>query len=92
MDSGDALLARAERAIRRMEMLRLEEYLRYAGNWKRRLLGELLSGVLRGIGFSIGFTLLGALIVMLLRNMAMSNLPVIGRFVAEIVRIVERSL
>lgn len=88
----DRLMESMERTLRQMQQLRLDEYLRYAGNWKRRLAGELLGGLLRGIGFSIGFTLFSAMIVLLLRNMAMANLPVIGRFLAEVVRIVERNL
>lgn len=86
------LFLRMERNLSKMEALHLEEYIRWASNWRRRLAGELLSGLLRGIGFSIGFSLFSALIVLLLRNAAMANLPVIGRFVAELVRIVERNL
>ena len=86
------LLARLECLAQRMERLGLDTYLRYAGDWRRRLLGEFLAGIARGIGFSVGFTILGAVILYALRNAAMANLPVIGRFVAEIVRIVEHNL
>ena len=88
----EQLLSRLERITRQMEQLQLDAFLRYAGNWRRRLLGEFLAGIARGIGFSVGFTILGAVILYFLRNAAMSNLPVIGRFVAEIVRIVEHNL
>ena len=88
----EQLTARLERVARQMEQLQLDAFLRYAGNWRRRLLVEFLAGIVRGIGFSVGFTILGAVIVYFLRNAAMSNLPVIGRFVAEIVRIVEHNL
>lgn len=81
-----ALIERLERATERLERLRPEPGL------GRRLMLEFLSGLARGIGFSVGFTILGALLLYLLRNMAMANLPVIGRFIAQIVRIVERSL
>ena len=88
----EQLTARLERVARQMEQLHLDAFLRYAGNWRRRLLVEFLAGIVRGIGFSVGFTILGAVIVYFLRNAAMANLPVIGRFVAEIVRIVEHNL
>lgn len=86
------LIRRLERVALRMEQLHLDDYLRYAENWRRHLMMQFLSGVVRGIGFSIGFTILGALLLYLLRNMALANLPVIGRFLAELVRIVENNL
>lgn len=86
------LLTRLERIASRMEMLRLDDYLQYQKNWKKRLLMSFLSGIARGVGFSIGFTLLGAVILCFLRKVALVNLPVIGRFLAELVRIVEKNL
>lgn len=92
MQGFEWVLQRLKRQVRRMEMLKLEEFIAYAGNWKRRLVYEFLSGIARGVGFSVGFTLLGAMILILLRNAALANLPIIGRFLAELVRIVETNL
>lgn len=78
--------------VRRFDQLRLDDYLRYLHNWKKRLLSEFVSGLARGLGFSVGFSVLGALLLYLLRNAAMSSLPIIGRFLAELVRIVENNL
>ena len=88
----DFVVRRLERLAQRMEYLRLDAYLKYVHNWKRRLAFEFLSGIARGVGFSVGFTVLGALLLYLLRNAALANLPVIGRFLAELVRIVENNL
>lgn len=88
----ERLKQRLEELILRMEQLHLDDYLRYAQNWRKQLLMHFLGGMIRGIGFSIGFTVLGALLLYVLRNMALANLPVIGRFLAEIVRIVEKNL
>lgn len=88
----DFIVRRLERLAQRMEYLRLDAYLKYVHNWKRRLVFEFLSGIARGVGFSVGFTVLGALLLYLLRNAALANLPVIGRFLAELVRIVENNL
>lgn len=88
----DWLIRRLERVSDRMEQFHLDAYLRYVHNWKKRLMIEFLSGIARGIGFSIGFSILGALLLYLIRNIAMTNLPVIGRFLAELVRIVENNL
>jgi len=88
----DYILRRFEWLAQRIEQMHLDAYLRYVHDWKRRLFFDFLSGVARGIGFSVGFTILGALLLYLLRNMALANLPVIGRFLAELVRIVETNL
>lgn len=88
----NTMIRRLEGLLSRLEMLRLCEFLQYAHNWKKRLLWEFLGGIARGVGFSIGFTLLGAMILIFLRNAAMTNLPIIGRFLAELVRIVETNL
>ena len=88
----DFFARRLERSVQRMEQMRLYAYLRYVHDWKRRLFFEFLSGIARGVGFSIGFSVLGALLLYLLRNIALANLPVIGRFLADLVRIVENNL
>ena len=61
-------------------------------DWRKRLFFDFLSGIARGVGFSLGFSVLGALLLYILRNIALSNLPVIGKFLAELVRIVENNL
>ena len=86
------LVRRLEHVAQRMEQMHLERYLRYVHNWKRRLLMDFLGGIVRGVGFSVGFTVLGALLLYILRNIALANLPVIGEFLADLVRIVEQKL
>lgn len=88
----DFLMRRLERMINKLEQMRLDAYLRYVHDWKKRIVFEFLSGIARGVGFSVGFSILGALLLYLLRNIALTNLPVIGRFLAELVRIVENNL
>jgi hypothetical protein len=53
---------------------------------------NLISGMARGLGMAIGFTLLGALLVYVLQRSVLQNLPIIGRVIAELVKIVERQL
>ena len=48
--------------------------------------------MMRGLGFAVGFSLLGALVVVLVRWLALENLPGIGKFFAEVVRMVQRNL
>ena len=47
------------------------------------------AGLMRGFGTAIGFTILGAAVIYFLQQLAYQNLPLIGGFIAEIMRIVD---
>ena len=87
-----ATLKRLDEHAERLERLRLPEYIRYMEDKRRFMLMQFLGGVARGLGMAVGFTILGAVLVMVLQGLAQRNLPVIGDFLAEIVRIVQRRL
>lgn len=80
---------RLERLIRALERLRLEEYVQYAADRRRMAWNSLLWGVCRGLGFTLGFSVLGALAAVLLRNAMVDNIPLIGGFLAELIRAIE---
>lgn len=75
-----------------LEKARLDDYVDLMTNKKRRLFIGFIEGLARGFGMAIGFTLLGALALFLMRKIVMLNLPVIGDFIAELVKIVQDSL
>lgn len=85
----DRRLKRLERALIR---LRLEEILPTLTNPRRMVFTSFLGGVARGLGIAVGFTILGAVLMVILQGLAAQNLPVIGSFIAEIVRIVQTQL
>lgn len=74
------------------EKIRFAEYLQHHNNIGRILQTGFLSGLARGFGMAIGFLLLGALFLYLLQQIAYHNLPIIGDFIADIVKIVEQNL
>ena len=78
--------------LERLERLRLPEYISYIENRRRFMLMQFLGGVARGLGTAVGFTILGAVLVLVLQGLAQRNLPVIGDFLADIVEIVQRRL
>ncbi|HIQ72560.1 MAG TPA: hypothetical protein IAB73_10190 [Candidatus Onthenecus intestinigallinarum] len=86
------LIDRIERLAGNVEKLRLSEYLQYVSDTRRLIWVNFISGVARGFGFAVGFSLLGALFIVLLQRMAVDSLPVIGEFLAEVIRIVEKNL
>lgn len=80
---------RIDRLLEALEKSRLEEFVEYAGD-RRRLIGRsLLAGVCRGLGFTLGFSVLGALVASLLRALVANNIPLIGGFLAEVIRAIE---
>ena len=78
--------------IMTLERMRLPEYVRFVEDRRRFYRMQLLGGIVRGLGTAIGFTVLGAVLVWLLQDLAQRNLPVIGDFLADIVDLVQRRL
>ena len=88
----DSLIGRFERWMADLERLRLSEYLRYVNDRRRLFWTNFWGGVARGVGMAVGFTILGALLVLILRDLAQRNLPLIGDALAEIVAVVQRQM
>ncbi len=59
---------------------------------KRLIWLNFIGGLARGVGIGIGFTLLAALVFLILQRLALVNIPVIGTFIADLVRIVQAQL
>lgn len=78
-----------DRLLAALERMRLEEYLEYVGDTRRALWRNLLYGVCRGLGFTLGFSVLGALLAVLLRGLVVDNIPLIGGFLAEVIHAIE---
>ena len=72
-----------------LERMRLDEYLDRVTNRRRMIWENLMYGMLRGVGYAIGFTVLGALVVVILGRLASNNVPVLGEFLAEVLAEVE---
>ncbi|MEW6724853.1 MAG: DUF5665 domain-containing protein [Bacillota bacterium] len=75
-----------------MEKMKLAEYVKLLDHPWRLLWINFLAGVARGFGTAIGFTLLAALFLYLVQRAFILNLPIIGHFIAELVRIVQEQL
>lgn len=81
-----------DRWVAAMERLRLADYVRYVDDRRRMFWSNFWGGVARGVGMAVGFTILGALLVLILRDLAQRNLPLIGDALAQIVNVVQRQL
>lgn len=91
-DWRDDLAKKMDEHLQHLERLRLAEYIQYIDDRKRLFRNHFLAGLARGVGMAIGFTVLGAVLVILLRRLAEHNLPLIGDFLAQIVTVVQRRL
>lgn len=74
----------------RLESAHFFEYVQYAGDEKRVLFRAFRIGLIKGAGTAIGFTVLGAVAIYILRLAARSNLPYIANFISQIIEIIER--
>lgn len=83
-----ALEERLKEVAQNMERMKLAEYVRLLENPWRLLYVNFISGVARGLGIAVGFAILGAIIIIILRQLVALNLPLIGGFIADLVEIV----
>lgn len=75
-----------------MEKLGIAEYVEMLSNPRRLFFINFWSGVIRGFGMAIGFTLLAAVVIYVLQQLVVLNTPLIGKFIADIVNIVQNHL
>lgn len=75
-----------------MEKSRIADYTQLLHKPFRLIWLNLLSGTARGVGIAIGFTFFAATIIYVLQVLGALNLPIIGDYIADIVRIVQRQM
>lgn len=92
LEKASLVVRQIDRWIASMERLRLAEYVRYVDDRKRLFWTSFFSGVARGVGMAVGFTILGAVLVLILQDLARHNLPLIGDALAQIVSVVQKRL
>jgi hypothetical protein len=75
-----------------MDKMRLAEYIDLLEHPRRLLYVNFLVGIARGFGTAIGFTILAAIVVYLMQKIVILNMPIIGSFIADLVRIVQQEM
>ena len=78
-----------EKLVGTLERMQLNRYVEYISNRRRLVWTNLYCGILRGFGFSIGFTILGAAAVVLITRLVENNMPQISGFIAEVIHAIE---
>lgn len=75
-----------------LERLQIADYLDRQRDLKHSLLNHFLHGIARGLGFALGFSVLGAAAVVLIRELIVKNLSGIGGFLAQVIQAIEMRL
>lgn len=76
----------------KLEKSRISQYTELLYSPWRLIWRNILFGVARGVGIALGFTFFAATIIYVLQILGALNLPIIGDYIAEIVRIVQKQL
>lgn len=86
------LESRVNKIALMLEKAKLGDYVAMMSKPRAMLLNNFIAGLARGFGMAVGFTLLGAIAIYFLRQAVFLNIPIIGNFIAEIVKIVQDRL
>jgi len=78
-----------ERLLKFLEKKNIDELIYLLGTKKEIAKRNFIAGIFRGIGVGIGVTIITAIIIYFLQRLVRLNLPGIGKFISDIVEIVE---
>lgn len=81
-----------DRLARNIDHSQLRDYVELTHSPTKLIVRNLVSGMSRGVGIAIGFTFFAATIVYILQLLGKLNLPIVGDYIADIVRIVQQQL
>ncbi len=88
----NALKERIEQLSLNLERMKLAEYVELLNRPWRLFYINFMSGLARGLGIALGFTVLSAVVIIVLQRLMVLNLPGMSSFIAEIVHLVQLQL
>ena len=90
---ADRLLEeRIERLLGQMERAGFADYMEFLSDRRKLFWRSFFSGVARGFGLAIGFTVLGAAVIALLQRLILASMPNISSFLADMIRIIQTKI
>ncbi|NHN28633.1 DUF5665 domain-containing protein [Paenibacillus agricola] len=75
-----------------MERTQIADYVNLLNSPRKLILSNLLAGLSRGVGIAIGFTIFATTILYALQLIGALNLPIIGDYIADIIKHVQYQL
>ena len=73
-----------------LESLRIAQYLDLLERPGKLIATNFVAGIARGLGIAVGASLVFALFLAFLKQLIVLNIPLIGDFIADIIKIVEK--
>lgn len=73
--------------IKQLDFLGIRDLISFLKNPTRLFFLNFLAGLGRGLGFALGFTVLAAIVIYLLRRAV--SVPVLGNYIAKILEFIE---
>jgi hypothetical protein len=83
---------RVGRLLQEIDKFNIAEYMQLLNSPVRFFWVNFLGGIARGLGAALGATIVFALVLALLQRIVILNLPIIGDFIAEIVKLVQSQM
>lgn len=74
-----------------LKEMNIHDSLYVLGSKREIIKRNLLAGIARGIGGGIGFTIITAVIIYFLQKIVRLNIPIIGKYINDIIEIVQRT-
>lgn len=91
-DSIDEKIKLIEKVSDHFIRARVADYVDLMQRPRRMILMNFIAGVARGVGFAVGFTILGAVLVYILQKMLVLNLPIVSDLIAEMIELIQLKL
>ncbi len=79
---------KVDKLVQKMDAIKINEYVLLMNNTKKLLWKNFVAGIAKGFGSAIGFTVLSAIVILILRKLVLLNIPIIGKYIKDIVEIV----
>ncbi len=90
--TNESLMQKIAELSKQLEKANIAEYIEYHRRPGRVIYISFLSGMARGFGIAIGASVLAAIFLYLMSLLIKLNLPVLSRFIAEMVDLVTKQL
>lgn len=85
------LQASIDKLAKMLKEMNIHDSIYILGSKKEIIKRNLLAGIARGIGGGIGFTIITALIIYFLQKIVRLNIPIIGKYINDIIAIVQQT-
>ncbi|RAV20015.1 hypothetical protein DQG23_17950 [Paenibacillus contaminans] len=88
----DDMHRRITEMANQMERVQIADYVQLLNSPRKIIFTNIVAGISRGVGIAIGFTFFASTILYILQALGALNLPIVGDYIAEVVKYVKAQL